>query len=163
VVITGSAMREAEVFTLVAQRIHAPLLVDVQSGGVVDGEGGLRGHERVGLVERPITCFVYRPERREVYEQLRHFRFIEHGAVDAVEGPAGDNNSRLKNLMRNKFKKLIVSRTYLRELTLSLVMPLQLAMNMPMDEFSSVQISLGVASGSPCAALPLALLYATTR
>jgi hypothetical protein len=36
-------------------------------------------------------------------------------------------------------------------------------MNMPIVEFSSVQISLGVASGSPCAALPLALLYATTR
>lgn len=52
--------------------------------------------------------------------------------------------------------------TYLSELTLSLVMPLQLAMNMPMVEFSSVHISLGVASGSPCAVLPLALLYATT-
>jgi len=87
-------MREAEVFTLVAQRVHAPLLVDVQSGGVVDGEGGLRGHERVSLVEWPIACFVYRPERREVYEQLWHLRFIEHGAIDAVKGPAGDNNNR---------------------------------------------------------------------
>lgn len=86
-------MREAEVFALVAQRIHAPLLVDVQSGGVVDGEGGLRGYVRVGLVERPIACLVYRPERREVYEQLRHLRFIEHGAVDAVEGPAGADNN----------------------------------------------------------------------
>lgn len=68
-----------------------------------------------------------------------------------------------KKKIKNKFKKLIVSRTYLRELVLSFVMALQLAMNMPMVEFSSVQISLGVASGSPCAALPLALLYATTR
>lgn len=67
-----------------------------------------------------------------------------------------------ENKNKKKFEKLYI-RTYLRELTLSLVMPLQLAMNMPMVEFSSVQISLGVASGSPCAALPLALLYATTR
>lgn len=52
---------------------------------------------------------------------------------------------------------------YLRDLLLSLVMPLQLAMNMPLVEFSSVQISTGVSSGSPCASLPLALLYATTR
>lgn len=90
VVIACSAMREAEVSALVAQRVHAPLLVDVQSGRVVDGEGGLRGYERVGLVERPIARFVYRPERREVYEQLRHLRFIEYGAVDAVKGPVED-------------------------------------------------------------------------
>jgi len=88
VVIACSAMRETEVSALVAQRVHAPLLVDVQSGRVVDGERGLRGYERVGLVERSIACFVYRPERREVNEQLRHLRFVEYGAVDAVEGPA---------------------------------------------------------------------------
>lgn len=95
-VIAGSAMCDAEVSTLVAQRVHAPLLVDVQSGRVVDSEGGLRGYERVGLIERPIACFVYRPERSEVDEQLRHLRFFEHSAVDAVGGPA-DNSQHMKN------------------------------------------------------------------
>jgi len=101
-------MREAEVSALVAQRVHAPLLVDVQSGRVVDGEGGLRGHEPVGLVERPIAFFVYLPERREVYEQLRHLRFIEYGAVDAVEGPGcggGNNNSRRKKTNEKQVRK----------------------------------------------------------
>jgi len=149
VVIASPAMRGTKVFTLVAQRIHTPLLVDVQSAGVEDCEGGLCGHKRVGLVERPVACFVYRPEGREVNEQLRHLRFVEHGTVDAVKS-SGRGNSRRK--MKNKFQKIIVFRTYLSELMLSFVMPLQLAMNMPMVEFSSVQISLGVSSGSPWAA-----------
>lgn len=52
---------------------------------------------------------------------------------------------------------------YLSEYKLSLVTALQLAMNMPIVEFSSVQISSGTASCSPGAKFPLALLYATTR
>lgn len=71
-VFAGPAMCIAKVLAFVPQRVNAPLLIDVQSTGVVDREGRLRGHERIGLVEQPVTRFVYCPERREVDEELRH-------------------------------------------------------------------------------------------
>lgn len=60
------------------------------------------GHERVGLVKWPVACFVYRPERREVYIQLRHLRFVEHGTVDAVIGSAGGGTVCDEQNMKNK-------------------------------------------------------------
>lgn len=72
VVIAGSAVRIAKVLAFVAQCVNAPLLIDVQSTGVVDRESRLRGYVRVGVIEQLITRFVYRPERREVDKELRH-------------------------------------------------------------------------------------------
>lgn len=83
-VIARSAVRVGEVLALVAQRVDAPLLIDVQSAGIEDRQGRLRGYELVGLVEQPVARLEYRPERREVDEQLRHQRFVEYGAVNAV-------------------------------------------------------------------------------
>lgn len=72
VVIARSAMRVAEVFALVAQRVDAPLLIDVQSTGVEDCQGRLCWYKLVVLVEQPITRLVNCPECREVDEQLWH-------------------------------------------------------------------------------------------
>jgi hypothetical protein len=55
VVIARSAVRVTEVLALVAQRIDAPLLIDVQSAGVEDCQGRLRGYKLVIFVEQPIT------------------------------------------------------------------------------------------------------------
>lgn len=84
-VIASYAVRVAKVSTLITQRVDAPLLIDVQSAGVVDGQRGLCGHECVGLVQQPVASFKYRPKRCEVYEQRGHFRFVQHGTVNAVQ------------------------------------------------------------------------------
>lgn len=72
VVFAGPTMCIAKVLAFVSQRVNASLLIDIQSTRVVDREGRLCGHERVGLIEQSIARFIYRPERREVDEELWH-------------------------------------------------------------------------------------------
>jgi len=90
VVFAGSAVRVGKVPALVAQRVYASLLIDVQPARVEHRERVLGGHVRVGLVQRPVARLVYRPERREVYVQVRDHRLVEHRAVDAVQRPQRD-------------------------------------------------------------------------
>lgn len=92
VVLAGSTVCVREIFALVAQRVHAPLLVDVQPTWVVDRQWWLGGHERVGFVQQLITRLVYRPKRREVNEWLWHQWFVEHGPVNAIHAPAENPN-----------------------------------------------------------------------
>lgn len=72
VILAGPAVRVAKVFALVAQRVHAPLLIDKQPAGIVHCQRGLSGHVRVGLVQQPVAALVYRPERGEVNEKFWH-------------------------------------------------------------------------------------------
>lgn len=89
-IFAGSAVRVGKVPALVAQRVYAPLLIDVQAAGVVHRQRVLGGHVRISLVERPVARLVYRPKRREVYVQVRNDRVVEYRTVDAVQRPQRD-------------------------------------------------------------------------
>lgn len=83
-VFAGSTVRVSKVFTLVAQRVHASLLVDVQPARVVHRNRGLRWHVRVRLIQGPVARLVYRPESGEVCEEFGHQRFVQYGTVNTV-------------------------------------------------------------------------------